>query len=207
MNIASFGGDAAASAVFLWGGHMKFGVYGMATSGNMDGSEEEGNLPIGHVASPNSPSGEVDSRFRRNGHPPLLASTDTVEEGIGVSRAVTKPRRQLPESYLCHLCFLKGHFIQDCVLARVRDHGLTPYQGVKRCFGEFRCSKCKRCWLSGNSWANMGQECLQCRINVYPRKQRPLSKHVRIDGDRAQFHLQNLCEKCKELGFYCHLRK
>lgn len=25
--------------------------------------------------------------------------------------------------------------------------------------------------MSGNSWANMGQECIKCHINVYPHKQ------------------------------------
>jgi len=25
--------------------------------------------------------------------------------------------------------------------------------------------------MSGNSWANMGQECIKCHINVYPQKQ------------------------------------
>lgn len=25
--------------------------------------------------------------------------------------------------------------------------------------------------MSGNSWANMGQECIKCRINVFPHKQ------------------------------------
>lgn len=49
--------------------------------------------------------------------------------------------------------------------------GLTPYQGKKRCFGEYKCPKCKRKWMSGNSWANMGQECIKCHINVYPHKQ------------------------------------
>ncbi|KAH0514871.1 Zinc finger CCHC domain-containing protein 24 [Microtus ochrogaster] len=56
--------------------------------------------------------------------------------------------------------------------ARPKGEGLTPYQGKKRCFGEYKCPKCKRKWMSGNSWANMGQECIKCHINVYPHKQR-----------------------------------
>ena len=60
------------------------------------------------------------------------------------------------------LCFLQ---------ARPKGEGLTPYQGKKRCFGEYKCPKCKRKWMSGNSWANMGQECIKCHINVYPHKQ------------------------------------
>jgi len=55
--------------------------------------------------------------------------------------------------------------------ARPREEGLTPYQGTKRCFGEFKCPKCKRKWKSGNSWANVGQDCIKCKIMVYPEKQ------------------------------------
>lgn len=58
-----------------------------------------------------------------------------------------------------------------CLQARPKGEGLTPYQGKKRCFGEYKCPKCKRKWMSGNSWANMGQECIKCHINVYPHKQ------------------------------------
>ncbi|KAJ7417801.1 hypothetical protein WISP_62525 [Willisornis vidua] len=61
--------------------------------------------------------------------------------------------------------------------ARPKGEGLTPYQGKKRCFGEYKCPKCKRKWMSGNSWANMGQECIKCHINVYPHKQQ---QHLRL---------------------------
>lgn len=61
--------------------------------------------------------------------------------------------------------------------ARPKGEGLTPYQGKKRCFGEYKCPKCKRKWMSGNSWANMGQECIKCHINVYPHKQVQHSFH------------------------------
>ena len=47
----------------------------------------------------------------------------------------------------------------------------TPYQGKKRVFGEFQCPECSRKWSSGNSWADMGQECLSCNIMVYPHTQ------------------------------------
>lgn len=77
----------------------------------------------------------------------------------------------VPENYMCHLCFGSDHFIQDCRLARDKVEGKTPYQGKKRCFGLFRCPGCKRKWMSGNSWANMAQQCLKCKINVYPHKQ------------------------------------
>nr|XP_033335686.1 zinc finger CCHC domain-containing protein 24-like [Megalopta genalis] len=115
-----------------------------------------------------------------------------------------KPTKRPPPSYLCHLCFKKGHYIKDCPEARPKGEGLTPYQGNNRCFGEYKCPKCKRKWMSGNSWANMGQECMKCRINVYPHKQRPLEKPDGLDvSDQSKSHPQHLCEMCKTLGYYC----
>jgi hypothetical protein len=115
-----------------------------------------------------------------------------------------RPTKRPPPSYLCHLCFKKGHYIKDCPQARPKGEGLTPYQGKKRCFGEYKCPKCKRKWMSGNSWANTGQECIKCHINVYPHKQRPLEKPDGLDvSDQSKVHPQHLCEKCKALGFYC----
>lgn len=57
---------------------------------------------------------------------------------------------------------------------------------------------------AGNSWADSGQECQSCRINIYPYKQRPLAKAE--DGDlidKNKKHPQHLCERCKKLGRYC----
>ncbi|XP_032687437.1 zinc finger CCHC domain-containing protein 24-like isoform X1 [Odontomachus brunneus] len=130
--------------------------------------------------------------------------TDLTEQlselAIGDRRSTRRP----PPTYLCHLCFRKGHYIKDCPQARPRGEGLTPYQGKKRCFGEYKCPKCKRKWMSGNSWANMGQECIKCHINVYPHKQRPLEKPDGLDvSDQSKVHPQHLCEKCKTLGYYC----
>uniref|UniRef100_A0A8C8HQN1 CCHC-type domain-containing protein n=1 Tax=Oncorhynchus tshawytscha TaxID=74940 RepID=A0A8C8HQN1_ONCTS len=90
---------------------------------------------------------------------------------LSLSSEPRKPSKRPPPNYLCHLCFNKGHYIKDCPQARPKGEGLTPYQGKKRCFGEYKCPKCKRKWMSGNSWANMGQECIKCHINVYPHKQ------------------------------------
>ena len=82
--------------------------------------------------------------------------------------------------------------------------GLTPYQGNRRCFGEFRCPQCDKTWSSGNSWADMGQECKECHINVYPYSQKKLEKG---DGDdNGKPHLSDLCEKCKTLGGNCRQR-
>ncbi|RXN21750.1 zinc finger CCHC domain-containing 24 [Labeo rohita] len=123
---------------------------------------------------------------------------------LSLSSEPRKPSKRPPPNYLCHLCFNKGHYIKDCPQARPKGEGLTPYQGKKRCFGEYKCPKCKRKWMSGNSWANMGQECIKCHINVYPHKQRPLEKPDGLDvSDQSKEHPQHLCEKCKVLGYYC----
>lgn len=47
----------------------------------------------------------------------------------------------------------------------------TPYQGKKRCFGQYQCENCNRKWSSGNSWANISQMCKKCHISVYPHHQ------------------------------------
>lgn len=80
------------------------------------------------------------------------------------------------------------------VQARPKGEGLTPYQGKKRCFGEYKCPKCKRKWMSGNSWANMGQECIKCHINVYPHKQ--------VKERKLQFWLY---VRRFKLGFACRI--
>lgn len=85
----------------------------------------------------------------------------------------------------------------------------TPYQGKRRVWGEFRCPTCNHTWNSGNSWANMGQQCKSCNINVYPYHQRPLDKP---DSDEENYdsgkpHESSLCEKCKQLGRPCTNRR
>ncbi|XP_077989248.1 zinc finger CCHC domain-containing protein 24-like [Glandiceps talaboti] len=91
--------------------------------------------------------------------------------------------------------------------SRKQGKGLTPYQGHRRCFGEYRCPQCNRHWMSANSWADSGQECQTCKINVYPEKQRPLEKPDDLDvGDNNKEHPRELCEKCKRLGRPCTKR-
>ncbi|CBY31888.1 unnamed protein product [Oikopleura dioica] len=129
----------------------------------------------------------------------LFEVLQEIREEIGMDE---RPRRSPPSGYLCHLCFGPGHFITDCPESKPKGEGLTPYQGKKRCFGEFKCPKCKRKWLSANSWCNMGQECIKCRINVYPSKQRPLNKQEAAAVAQRE-HPKELCEKCQTLGRYC----
>ncbi|KAJ7987383.1 hypothetical protein DPEC_G00325920 [Dallia pectoralis] len=129
----------------------------------------------------------------------LSSLTDHFSE-LSLPSEPRKPSKRPPPNYLCHLCFNKGHYIKDCPQARPKGEGLTPYQGKKRCFGEYKCPKCKRKWMSGNSWANMGQECIKCHINVYPHKQRPLEKPDGLDvSDQSKEHPQHLCEKLRTI--------
>ncbi|XP_030834918.1 uncharacterized protein LOC578332 isoform X2 [Strongylocentrotus purpuratus] len=170
------------------------------------------NLPFGHP--------QQHHHYREERHIPVTQTTQTklITSPYGsvgdladqfndlslISVNDRKPGKRPPPTYLCHLCFNKGHYIKDCPEARPKGEGLTPYQGKKRCFGEYKCPKCKRKWMSGNSWANMGQECIKCHINVYPHKQRPLEKPDGLDvSDQSKEHPQHLCEKCKALGYYC----
>ncbi|XP_071954090.1 zinc finger CCHC domain-containing protein 24-like [Antedon mediterranea] len=77
----------------------------------------------------------------------------------------------------------------------------TPYQGKKRAFGEFKCTSCRKTWSSANSWANMGQQCKKCKINVYPHKQNPLKP---TEGEyNREHHNNNLCEMCTKLRYSC----
>lgn len=48
----------------------------------------------------------------------------------------------------------------------------TPYQGKRRCFGEFECAGCGKRWKSANSRANEAQKCTKCFRNVFPQRQK-----------------------------------
>ena len=80
----------------------------------------------------------------------------------------------------------------------------TPYQGKRRCFGEFRCPKCNRRWQSANSWANSGQKCQSCNGEyVYPYKQTRLMRSEDDHIDRNKDHPMDKCQKCTQLGRSC----
>ncbi|CAF0757431.1 unnamed protein product [Brachionus calyciflorus] len=55
----------------------------------------------------------------------------------------------------------------------------TPYQGKKRCFGEYMCQNCQKSWKSANSKANTPQECTRCHAQVFPTKQSSLDNVFR----------------------------
>ena len=87
---------------------------------------------------------------------------------------------------------------------------LTPYQGPNRVYGYFKCTICRRKWESGNSWANYGQQCKRCKINIYPYRQENLQRNEEEEEeeevshiDKNKPHLSSLCQKCKKLGRNC----
>ena len=82
-----------------------------------------------------------------------------------------------------------------------------PYKRDKRYFGEFRCGKCGRSWMSANSWKDTAQQCLKCNTKVFAHTQNPISKPEGLDvSDPEKKHPQHLCDKCKELGRYCGVK-
>merc|ERR1711937_476028 len=86
-----------------------------------------------------------------------------------------------------------------------QNKGKTPYQGKNRTFGIFKCNSCNREWMSGNSWANIGQNCKKCMKIVYPYKQSKLEKAKDAEKiDLKREHPQWLCQKCIKLGFPCN---
>ena len=89
---------------------------------------------------------------------------------ITVLKLARRSKCAPPAGYLCDLCFEPGHYIKNCRQYVTRDEGLTPYQGIKRCYGEFQCSRCKRRWSSCRRYCNEGQDCRKCKIPVYPYK-------------------------------------
>ncbi|MES1906423.1 MAG: Zinc finger CCHC domain-containing protein 24, partial [Paramarteilia canceri] len=121
-----------------------------------------------------------------------------------------------PPNYYCHLCHLPGHFIYLCpkkieqnlmyTAMRIDKNNLldgsifkTPYQGRKRCFGEFHCSKCQRRWNSSNSWANMGQICNRCESIVYPDRQWPVISHYYLKADTKLKNTRNYCKNSETM--------
>ncbi|CAI4223787.1 unnamed protein product [Auanema sp. JU1783] len=97
------------------------------------------------------------------------------------------PKKQPPTKYQCHICYRTGHYISDCPMRFNTPYDeLTPYQGRKKCYGEFQCQQCKRKWTSQNSVANEAQSCIKCHISVFPHKQLPVEKAVTLGLIKSQ---------------------
>ena len=76
-----------------------------------------------------------------------------------------------------------------------------------RCFGEYKCPKCSRKWMSGYSWKDVPQQCERCRIDVIAHTQSPLrtwsSSDDRNKSDPNKEHRSDLCGMCQQLGHKC----
>uniref|UniRef100_A0A915EAZ3 3CxxC-type domain-containing protein n=1 Tax=Ditylenchus dipsaci TaxID=166011 RepID=A0A915EAZ3_9BILA len=101
--------------------------------------------------------------------------------------AVVASKEGAPTRYQCHICYQTGHYISDCPLRFNSPYEeLTPYQGRKKCYGEFQCQQCKRKWTSQNSVANEAQSCIKCHVPVFPHKQLPVDKAVALGLVKSQ---------------------
>jgi hypothetical protein len=97
------------------------------------------------------------------------------------AQLLCSPKKAPPQRYQCHICYQSGHYISDCPMRFNSPYEeLTPYQGRKKCYGEFQCQQCKRKWTSQNSVANEAQSCIKCHVPVFPHKQLPVDKAVAL---------------------------
>ncbi|TMS38514.1 hypothetical protein L596_005224 [Steinernema carpocapsae] len=103
------------------------------------------------------------------------------------AQLLCSPKKAPPNKYQCHICYQTGHYISDCPMRFNSPYEeLTPYQGRKKCYGEFQCQQCKRKWTSQNSVANEAQSCIKCHVPVFPHKQLPVDKAVALGLVKAQ---------------------
>uniref|UniRef100_A0A1I7ZJL6 Zf-3CxxC domain-containing protein n=1 Tax=Steinernema glaseri TaxID=37863 RepID=A0A1I7ZJL6_9BILA len=103
------------------------------------------------------------------------------------AQLLCSPKKAPPSKYQCHICYQTGHYISDCPMRFNSPYEeLTPYQGRKKCYGEFQCQQCKRKWTSQNSVANEAQSCIKCHVPVFPHKQLPVDKAVALGLVKAQ---------------------
>ena len=90
------------------------------------------------------------------------------------------------------------------------------YEGSQPCFGEYYCSNCDSRWRNGQSWIKKWQACYTCHEDenlikkCYPLKQRERKKlqwhnpkFVSRNQRHVPNHVQELCQKCIELGEEC----
>ena len=85
------------------------------------------------------------------------------------------------------------------------------YNGPEPCFGEYYCKNCDRCWKSGTSYVGKYQECVNCKVNCWPVKQREKERVENYHREGSQPmkrqsgpHQESLCQRCQELGYPCN---
>jgi len=126
----------------------------------------------------NKNSNKRKTSIANTGSSPVPENIVATEDGFAndeiaeFAELLSSPKRMPPSRYICHICYQQGHYISDCPQRFNSPYEeLTPYQGRKKCYGEFQCEMCKRKWTSQNSVANEAQSCIKCHVPVFPHKQ------------------------------------
>lgn len=63
--------------------------------------------------------------------PSMLHNLDGSDCTMGDQFNCSMKNKLVPKDYLCHLCFKKGHFIQECPLVSILFHFIGPELGSK----------------------------------------------------------------------------
>lgn len=138
-------------------------------------------------------SSQITPAIRNNNKASVVAVEDgfSNDEIAQFAELLCSPKKAPPVRYQCHICYQTGHYISDCPMRFNSPYEeLTPYQGRKKCYGEFQCQQCKRKWTSQNSVANEAQSCIKCHVPVFPHKQLPVDKAVALGLVKAQKNVQ-----------------
>jgi hypothetical protein len=154
-----------------------------------DKSEDYGNPS----SMPPISSQQITPAIRNNNKASAVAMEDgfSNDEIAQFAELLCSPKKAPPVRYQCHICYQTGHYISDCPMRFNSPYEeLTPYQGRKKCYGEFQCQQCKRKWTSQNSVANEAQSCIKCHVPVFPHKQLPVDKAVALGLVKAQKNVQ-----------------
>lgn len=120
----------------------------------------------------------------------------------------------------------EGRITEGSIEGLLRGLNLNHKKQLRRKFGEFRCSKCKKQWHSAVVWCNQGgnaeygQKCKKCKIQVFPFRISELNcpkcgesvkececeKQKKIVYDENKPHRTELCGRCIQLGRPCFQR-
>ncbi|GMT22246.1 hypothetical protein PFISCL1PPCAC_13543, partial [Pristionchus fissidentatus] len=124
--------------------------------------------------------------LRGKDNPAAVEDGFSLDEIADFENLLCSPKKTPPTKYQCHICYQHGHYISDCPMRFNTPYDeLTPYQGRKKCYGEFQCQVCKRKWTSQNSVANEAQSCIKCHVPVFPHKQLPVEKALAMGYIKA----------------------
>uniref|UniRef100_A0A7E4UZV5 Zf-3CxxC domain-containing protein n=1 Tax=Panagrellus redivivus TaxID=6233 RepID=A0A7E4UZV5_PANRE len=161
-------------------------------------AEEEYGKPSSMPPIPTQPAVAPTVRNSNKAAPVAVEDGFTNDEIAQFADLLCSPKKAPPVRYQCHICYQTGHYISDCPMRFNSPYEeLTPYQGRKKCYGEFQCQQCKRKWTSQNSVANEAQSCIKCHVPVFPHKQLPVDKAVQLGLVKAQ---KNVPSKIAPIG-------